>query len=125
MSPAHALPLRRCTPGCRPHCAGEAPADSAGAGPGEAPGAGPPAGEPVNWEGPPGRLLGGVIEGCIWSLLVLQQGCEGGAPAGALAGALDTALTAVRPHAAANQQLYADIRQAMDALRTQLLFAAT
>lgn len=60
----------------------------------------------------------------MWSLLALQKGCEGGAPAAALAGALDTALTAVQPHAAANQQLYADIKHAMDTLRTQLLFSS-
>ena len=30
-------------------------------------------------------------------------------------------LQAMRPHAAANQQLYGDIRQAMEALRAQLL----
>ncbi len=59
----------------------------------------PPAGVPgavptelIDWERPQGRLLGGVIEGCIWSLLALQRGCATGVPAATLAGALDTAL---------------------------------
>lgn len=59
----------------------------------------------------------------MWSLLALQKGCAGSAPVATLADALDTALHAARPHAVANHELYAEIRQAMDALRAQLLVA--
>lgn len=48
--------------------------------------------EAIDWEHPTGRLLGGVIEGCVWSLLALQRGCSSSAPWSTLAGALDTAL---------------------------------
>lgn len=46
----------------------------------------------IDWASEEGRLLGGVIEGAVWSLVLLQQGADKLVPAGALAAALDNCL---------------------------------
>lgn len=77
------------------------------------------------WSSSEGHRLGALIEGCVRSLVLLQRGAAGGTvPAAGLATALDGALAAVRPQAASNQRLYAEIEEAMRGLKVQLQLSA-
>ena len=78
-----------------------------------------------DWGSAEGQQLSGLIEGCVHSLVLLQQGAESAAlPAATLAAALDGALLAVQPHSAANRQLYAEIQAAMKSLKLQISAAS-
>jgi hypothetical protein len=69
-----------------------------------------------------GKLLEEVIEGAVWSLVMLQQGSDKMVPMATLATALESSLLAVKPHADENKGLFAEIQEAMRNLR--LLFLA-
>lgn len=78
----------------------------------------------IDWSTPEGAMLGGVIEGAVWSLVMLQQGADRLVPAAVLAAALDTSLQSVKPKAEANQALFAELEEAMQALKLQLTASA-
>jgi hypothetical protein len=111
---------RRVVAACRALREAAAEGEGEGGGGGEA-GAG--AGAAVDWAAPEGAQLGGVIEGAVWALVLLQQGGDAAVPPQALAAALDGSLRAVRPRAAANALLFAEIEVAMAGLKAQLLGA--
>ena len=104
--------------------AGVAPGDAAAAASGSQGGAAAsPAGsqQPDFWASGDGQRLGSLIEGCVHSLVLLQQGAANAAlPPAALTAALDSALAAVRPRSAANQQLFEEIQEAMKSLKLQI-----
>lgn len=79
------------------------------------------------WDSQSGRRLGSLIEGCVHSLVLLQQGAASAAlPGPTLAAALDAALQTVRPQSqsAASQQLWAEIEEAMRSLKLHIISAA-
>lgn len=100
------------------------PDDAAAAASGSQGGAGAsPAGsqQPDYWATSEGQQLGSLIEACVHSLVLLQQGAANTAlPPTALTAALDGALAAVRPRSAANQQLFEEIQEAMKGLKLQI-----
>lgn len=81
-----------------------------------------PAAAPLDWGSGEGLRLGGLIVGCVHSLVLLLRGAQsgGGLPPAALPAALDAALRAVAPHSAANQQLFREIEEAMRGLQQQI-----
>lgn len=102
--------------------AGEAQGDAAASG-SQGGAAASPAGsqQPDFWASGDGQRLGALIEGCVHSLVLLQQGAVNAAlPPAALTAALDSALAAVRPRSAANQQLFEEIQEAMKSLKLQI-----
>lgn len=100
------------------------PHDAAAAASGSQGGAGAsPAGsqQPDYWATTEGQRLGSLIEACVHSLVLVQQGAANTAlPPTALTAALDGALAAVRPRSAANQQLFEEIQEAMKGLKLQI-----
>ncbi len=68
------------TPHPPPHPHAEPPAQAAA-----------PAG-PIDWTSEGGRMLGEIIEGAVWSLVMLQVGAERSVPMATLAAALDASM---------------------------------
>lgn len=74
------------------------------------------------WSGAHGQQLASLIEGCVHSLVLLQQGAgaNGGLPPRALGAALDAALASVAPKEAANAALFEEVKAAMAGLKLQI-----
>jgi hypothetical protein len=103
----------------------ESATEASAASPAAAAGDAPAVASGQDWGSAEGQRLSGLIEGCVHSLVLLQQGAESAAlPAATLAAALDGALLAVQPHSAANRQLYAEIQAAMQSLKLQISAAS-
>lgn len=103
--------------------AGVAPDDAAAGTSGSQGGRASPGGsqQPDFWATTDGQRLGALIEGCVHSLVLLQQGAANTAlPPAALTAALDGALAAVRPRSATNQALFEEIQEAMKGLKLQI-----
>eukprot|EP00887_Chlorella_sp_A99_P005777 scaffold1.g5777.t1 len=77
----------------------------------------------MDWAAPEAQRLASLIQGCVWSMVLLQRGCDRSMPLQVLTDALDTSLAHARPKADANLPLFAEVQQAMAALKQQLLAA--
>lgn len=76
---------------------------------------------PMDWSSAGAQPLASLIQGCVWSMVLLQRGSDRGVPLPLLASALDTSLAHARPLAAGNQALFEEVQEAMESLKMQLL----
>ncbi len=77
----------------------------------------------IDWSSKEGKMLSSIVQGAVWSLVMLQQGSDSSVPMAALTAALDSSLDGVKPKAKGNRALHAEIQEAMKELRQQLLAA--